>query len=354
MVLMTMSFAPRGLAQQSTDPPDEQLWAAIQSLARPSPTVASAYSARFEAERQRREALVEKLRTYQRIYPGGVRRDSAIGLEFETLFEIGSLSGDFSGLAARIVEHRGNPSSRFAESEAAWWEIQLRGLSRQAAPKRGDAVETPRLAALGEFVRAHPDSPHVPQAVTVLGQDALRRGDAAGAKEWIQAAQPHFEKNALVVSLAAAVRRTEATGKPFASVLRTVDGQELDTTKWVGQTVVLVVWETRDARQREFARQVEQVRAGQPGIKVVAIALDDSSDAARRSRAEMKLGWPLCCDGRACAGEFVRAWGVCDAPWVFVIGRDGTLAAAGTHDRWEVLLSAIGGGTTQPSTQPAD
>src|SRR5262249_45564620 len=64
-------------ARAQSSPPDIALWSAIEALSRPA-QAGPAYESHFAAERERRQLLLEKVRLYRRLYPGGQQCDAAL------------------------------------------------------------------------------------------------------------------------------------------------------------------------------------------------------------------------------------------------------------------------------------
>ena len=336
-------FVAQSAHGQDTSP-DETMWAAIEALARSTPA-SQPFEARFDRELSRRRALLEKTRSYLRIYPGGHRRDEAIALELETLFEIGTLSGDYTLLAERIRGLESAPPSDAARAEAAWWQIhcdRAQATATRPAATSLEASDAEVLAAFRSYAARFPDSRHALRALLRLAHDALDRGEQEQAAGWVGQLEARFADNALVAGVAARLRMARNVGQPFTVVLTSIDGAKIDTGALAGNVVIICIWDSTRPASRETAREVEAFLAAAPSRRAVGVCIADSVESTRRAIRDLTISWPQCNDGLGRGGELVRRWGVRSMPGFIVIDPQGRLAGCADKSDWRKLAERAG------------
>lgn len=339
---------PRPVTSESQPvSPDEALWRQIVVAAQAA-SDAEPYSDDRERALRPRRRLVDSARIYLSAYPGGPRRDDVVRLELKALFEIGTLSGGLYGpLQARVNEHLRHPPSVAGLHEAAYWKIRCDRLARVAAATQPSSAPVARYdVALHEAYRAYiqqyPRSRFVPRMVTELFEAAAAAGDLAEQRRLVGLLGQAFERHAVTELLTAQLRRQEAVGQPFSLAFRTVDGDEIDTARWTGRPLLIVVWAGFDERSRACTHEIEAFRTLQPDIRVVGVNLDESAPTMVENCRGLGLTWPQYHDGLGWASRFARRWGVREVPWVFVVDREGRLVGSSDAAGWrELAVSAL-------------
>jgi hypothetical protein len=305
-------------------PREQQLWGQITALTQADPTTRP-LAAWFDAVRQQRRELLERVRLYLALYPGGAHRDQAIRLELSSLFELGTLAGGaMDPLHQRIGEILHSPPSEAAAQEAAYWAIVCRHRSRHSdaaagpahdwagsdmstrpatiptmAWRRGASLWHPRTTpwgwatggrrAVGSYIASYPRSPHVPRLASLLFEEAATRDDQAAMMDILDHLREHFPNHLATHCLEAEWRRRSAVGKPFWPRLKLADlaydptashvedklslqsrapqGADalLDQQPYLGRPVLIVVWAGFDQSARRCAQAVEELRRGHGG-----------------------------------------------------------------------------------------
>lgn len=322
----------------------------------------------FDTRRARRQALLERVRLYQTLFPGGAHRDEAARLELDALFEIGSLSdGQYGPLCERAALYLQNPPSDAVRYEAAYWAMLCERLERvrngtaTAVPPAAPAATSPTgamskpnaptqpsytsanrfdptlLAAYQRYVEQYPRSPYAPRLAETLFEDALRRNDRETMRTLARRLAEAFPEHAVTNSLQAQLRREDAHGQPLSLTFQAQDGKTVDTKQFAGKPVLIVVWAGFSPAARECVRRVEAFRQARPEIQVVGVNLDETRADLEKSRRELGIDWPQFHDGLLWANEFTRAWGVREVPFVFVLDRAGRLRGTATNETWEIL-----------------
>ena len=330
--------------------PEDVLWQQVLALQAETPTT-QPQAAWFESARRQRQAIVEKLRLYLTLYPGGTHRVEAVRLELATLYELCSLDGgDLTRLCARAEEHlHAGGADDPVVWEAAYWQILCRRVARVTASTQPTTqpvltLDEELLAACWQHVTTYPRSPSVPHMAEVLFEDALKRDDEARVRRLLQLLSDGFPDHATTAALTARWKRHNAVGSPFWLVFEQPDGGPVDTREAIGRPVLIVVWESTDADARRCVSRVELFRGAHDRLDVVGVNLDVSREAMTVACAELGVTWPQFNDGLGPANRFAREWGVRRVPCVFVVDAHGRLAGCAHDDSWEQLaLTALAG-----------
>lgn len=338
---------------------EQALWQSVVTLRDSQPTT-QPFDRWFEAARRQRQALLDRTRLYLTLYPGGTHRDEAIRTELTALFELATLGdGTLAALCERVAVLLRNPPSPAAEQEAAYWQIVCERAESRPTSQPGDMGEDPALlAAYRRYVDRYPDSPYVPRLATLLFEDAARRADRPTMLAMVELLGTRFADDAGTEGVRAAWRRIEAIGHPFWLQGQTADGEELDSRRYLGAPVIVVVWAGYDLAACQRAVAIELFRQTRPTVHVIGVSLDETAEAARAAARRLRLTWPQYFDGLGWGTTFVRTWGVREMPFVFVIDAEGRLVGATAGEEWRRWAAAVtqasGGPATQPGTGTID
>ena len=334
------------LAQYATTSRDEVLWGEILEASRAS-LDSEPYRSDSRKATDSRRFLLNKVRLYLRLYPGGLHRDEAIRLELTALFEIGVLSnGAFAPVRAQVDQYMKTKPSRAAVEEAAFWKIQCDRIEHEnAASQPTSSPVTAGCSALfsayREYIDTYPRARHVPKLAAELFYAALDSGDVSEQRRVVARLEHDFPQHLITKTLAAQLRRIDAIGKPFSITFRTIDGDEIDTSSWIGAPVLIVVWGGFSEDCRTSVRKIEGFRAAHPDFHVIGINLDESVNRMNAACHELSLCWPQYHDGMGWSCEFARRWGVRKIPRIFLIDRSGLLVDVRGGEDWQEAAKGL-------------
>lgn len=356
-VLCVVALA--GAARALTDEPpgaappvdrEQQLWERITPLTEPVATT-QPFEDWFEAARRQRQVLLNRLRLYLTVYPGGAHRDEALRLELVTLFELATLrDGALDELCGRVEELLRAPPSADVGAEAAYWAIICRHRAARSATSRPtsaplNAPDAMLLSLYREYLQAYPRSRYAPRIASLLFDDAARRADRAAMLEVVTHLRTHFAEHAATATLEGQWRRITAVGTSFWPALRTLDGRDVTRADYEGHPTLIVVWAGFDDRARRSVQEVDRLRSAHPELRVIGVGLDETAEQTAAAARELGLDWPQCNDELGWGGEFVRNWGVTHVPFVFILDRAGRLIGTATEADWAELA--------RPALEPA-
>lgn len=354
-----LAIALCAMTARSGEPPkaitsqELALWQSIATLRDSQPTT-QPFERWFEGARRQRQALLDRTRLYLTLYPGGTHRDEAIKIELTALFELATLGdGTLTPLCERVSTLLRNPPSPAAEQEAAYWQIICGRAESAPTSQPTDMSDDPALvAAYRRYVDRYPDSPQVPRLATLLFEDAVQHADRPTMLAMVELLRTRFPDHAGTEGVTAAWRRIEAVGHPFWLQGQTVEGEELDSRRYLGSPVIIVVWAGYDVAACRRAVAVELFRQTRPMVRVIGISLDETAEGAQAAARRLRLAWPQCHDGLGWGTAFVRAWGVRELPFVFVVGADGRLLGATGGEEWREWAAVGSEVSGEPATQP--
>jgi len=347
----TAGWAVAAVGQTAAIPlPDreEQLWQRVTVAARPVATT-QPYRAWLAAARRQREELLDSVRLYQMLYPGGRYRQAALRSELVARFELVTLgAGTFEEFRQRIEQLAHGAADPASRAEAAYWRLICRDDPTPVAPPDTGPLpelDEPLLSACQSYVRDYPDSPYTPRLAELLFDAAARRDDRNSMEGLVSLLRERFSSHVTTGRLEGRWRRYSAVGLPFWPELPTVGGPPLTQADYLGHPVAIVVWAAFDEHSRGCVRSLEQLRRVRVELRVIGYSLDESRENLAAACQELEIDWPQCNDGMGWGGRFARHWGIDRLPVVFVLDRGGRLLGTAGADGWEALVrQALRGG----------
>ncbi len=332
-------------AAQATgaDPADreELLWQRVAEATRPAPAT-QPFRAWLAAARQQRETLLDTLRLYQTLYPGGRHREAAVRMELTTRFELATLgSGSLDEFRRRIDQLLSGAAGSIPRAEAAYWQLVCHHIPAPPAPPDWGTLpefDESMLAACHDYVRSYPDSRYTPRLAELLFDVALRRDDRATMQSLVSLLRAHFPSHATTTGVEGRWRRYTAVGQPLWPELPTVGGSLLHRSDYLDHPLVIVVWAGFDEPSRRCVRSLEQLRRTRSELRIIGFSLDETGAGLAAACQELEIDWPQCSDGLGWGSPFVRHWGIDRLPVVFVLDRAGRLLGTTGADGWEPLV----------------
>lgn len=336
--------------------PEEGLWRDLQRL-RSAPTAKQFSDAAYDELVRAKQVLLDKVRSYLSLYPGGAHRDRAAEIELTTLFEIGTLRrGDYADLRARVAEFLQHPPSPAAAHAAAYWALKCSSVWNRESVEANSAGRTPgsgrpsrpasRAAkrdrlfeAYGKYVHEYPDSRFAVRLQQLRFERAAQRRDTETMRRIGDHLREHFPEHPAAGAVLAHLRRLDAIGKPFWLNCVDLDGRSIDTRLKIGRSVSIVVWSSATHESRTLVRRVAAQHKTDESFYVVGVNLDESVEQCRAACRTLDIRWPQFNDRLGPANRFAREWGVTAAPVVFVLDRKGRLLGwASDSESWLRLL----------------
>lgn len=325
---------------------EEQLWREVRGVDRALTEIEPDRTSSRAALNLRRQML-QKIRAYLRLYPGGAYRDEAVRLELKILFEIGALTkGLFDPLKTQIEQYLRTRPSDAAVEEAAFWKIHCEWIERVNAAGQPTSQPIARVspelyAAARAYIETYPRSRHLPRMAAELFLAAEGHGDVLEQRRLVELLERKCPQHLVTKTLAAQLRLNESLGEPFSIAFRDVNGEEIDTAAWTGVPVLIVVWGGFSEACRTTMREIESYRVARPELRVAGVNLDDGAERMAAVCRELGLSWPQYHDGLGWSTEPVRNWGVRRIPLIFAVDRAGRLAAVCDEEDWHRIAEKL-------------
>ncbi|MBN2448190.1 MAG: hypothetical protein JXO22_15790 [Phycisphaerae bacterium] len=335
-------------AAMAVAPPtaEEELWQRIQR--HDSPATQDAW---FAEAMQYRRHLLDDVRLYLKLYPGGVHHEEAVAIELETMFEIGTLNGgNLDELRQRVRVYMAGNQPDAVRQEAAYWAMICRRTADVPSTRPTESVETLDSGLLRDYrdyLSRYPDSRHTPRIAAALFDQALRDNDLAEMRRLSALMVEHQPEGLITETIKAQLARVEAVGKPFELHFAqpgdagAADNAGINAADYDGVPVLVVVWAGSSSAARDCLGAIESYRREHERLRVVGVSLDPSRAEAAAVCGELGVAWPQVHDGLGWATWFARRWGIRDVPTVFVRDRRGVLRGVADAEGWRKLADQI-------------
>ncbi len=313
--------------QQSPRPPDEMLWNAIEKIVDPADSSSNtSFDQRIQAAIRNKEMLIEKIQSYQHLYPGGTHFHSSVERELETLFELCTMLGDFARLESRLGQIDSQAADENTRAVAAWWRIHLFERSKPGViPHMTGLFERDRrlVQAMAAFARHYPKSPLAIRATTLAAEDCIRRQEFDAANEWTRQLNEAAPESLAAIHLTGILRRADSVGKQLTGNLASIDGGPIDVASLRGSRVAMAFWNSAEDDSRQFAIEVQKLFGNRSDVRIVGVDLNPSLDDTRRLATSLELSWIQTNDRRGRGGKFIRHWGIEETPSLILLDGSG-------------------------------
>ncbi|MBN1344348.1 MAG: TlpA family protein disulfide reductase [Phycisphaerae bacterium] len=329
----------------------------------------------------RRKKVISRIEALLRSHPRTPSRDEMLAAKLESLYIVATLDAqDLSRLqveADRVLA--GKPSASLA-AYAAYLKMQAgiiahrQRLRRQslaasrAASRATTATTTTTTSAptttqapapdrfvIGEyrsFVATYPKSRFAPGLMGRLIEDAVTRGDRAGAERYLAKLRQDHPRHVETERQSAAERARSAVGKPFSLRAKTTTGQTVDVQDLRGHVVVVYFWASYCPHCRESIVRLQSMleRLASRGLRMIGVSLDESRTSLDAFTSSRGIRWPQCFSGKAWDDDVARRYGVQAIPSAYVVDGEGILRAIRQEDVESVVMTLL---AERPDSRPA-
>ena len=134
--------------------------------------------------------------------------------------------------------------------------------------------------------------------------------------------------NGLIDQLAVALRRP-VVGDKMSLTVESLAAEPIDLAKFNDKVIVIHYWSLTCApclREFKHLARIYEERHDK-GLEMIGISLDERKADVQSHVERQNLRWPQVCDGKGYQSEAASRFGITALPSVFVIGRDGRVAA---------------------------
>lgn len=198
-------------------------------------------------------------------------------------------------------------------------------------------LDVPSMDAVGALDRIKQhliDFPKTQYAspVAFTYAERLAQSDTAAADAFITEALKVLPGDVGLLGLRALMARV---GQPVTFAFPSLDGGNYDIAKEKGKVVLIDFWATWCPPCRAMTPKMLQLYQdlNAKGVEIVGFSLDRDRKSLEDYVAQYGIGWPqIYLDKASDRSKVAQDWGVSGIPTLFVVGKDGNLAAIGTYD----------------------
>ncbi len=335
ILTVALALAVPGHAQSARKPrtaPDTELWRSIRARQTALADAPDPRAARLQ--------LLEAIRDYRAYYPGGRSATAAMRLEFDLLFEIGAMDGDFAALAAACKKPQSDAESA---SEVAYWKMVIDrvALDREqtrALPGPLESLPALPVEASAAFVEKYPSSRHTPRLVEALfNADATDGVPPRAALVALLRAQ--FPNHLTTRALAARLEREARLGQPMALRATAISGETIDAQNWRGRPTLVVFFSVANAESMRRLRDAAALAAARD-MRLVGVHVGLRRADAQAALERDKITCPVICDEAGLFGDLPRDWGVTAGGLVLVVDRATRLRGI-ERENWREIAESV-------------
>ena len=199
---------------------------------------------------------------------------------------------------------------------------------RNTPAEEQPAVNDQFLKDMEAFVRAYPKSPDTPYALLQLASGHELSGDMDEATKWYQAAAATEPPSPPSEQAKGALRRLNLKGRPLPLTGPTLDGKQLDLSRYKGKVVAVVFWASPVQPSADLVEPLKKMLAAyrRNGFEVVGVNLDYDPKAAAAFAKDNSLPWPNVRTEGGLASPTATGLGLLSASHVILVDKSGNVA----------------------------
>jgi hypothetical protein len=212
--------------------------------------------------------------------------------------------------------------------------LQWQNLGNNPDQRRENAIATART-----FAAAYPADRRAPRLLAEA--ESLCDNHPEEKSKLIEEAQKLSKEESLNQRLEDDKKRLDLLGKKVDLSFIATDGRQVDLTQTRGSVTAVVFWSAESAPSLIWLRYFCQYASGVPALKVVGISLDTNRADLTAAMQALRISWPVAYDGKGWQNEIARKFGINALPTLWLIDREGRLAALNARDNYELKVNEL-------------
>lgn len=139
------------------------------------------------------------------------------------------------------------------------------------------------------------------------------------------------------------MRRLDLLGTPIALRFTPAGGDAVDLAAHHGKVVVLVFFAAWSHPSIEALTTIHEARRKWPAddVQLFGVSLDSQPEQLEALARELKIAWPVVCDGRGWESPLVRGFGINALPTVWLLDREGKLRSLAGLDGLDMQVREL-------------
>lgn len=211
-------------------------------------------------------------------------------------------------------------SATACDGDSMLVQLDIRGVGAVAA-----------LDRIKQHLTLYPQSAYA-APIAFYYAEQLAQSDLAAADGFITEALKVFPADARLLALRSAMAKV---GQPVTFAFPALDGSQYDIANDKGKVVVIDFWATWCPPCRAMTPSMLQLYQdlNAKGVEIVGFSLDRARKPLEDYLAQNGIKWTqIYLEKAVDRSKVTQDWAVSGIPTLFVVGKDGNLAALGTHD----------------------
>jgi peroxiredoxin len=141
------------------------------------------------------------------------------------------------------------------------------------------------------------------------------------------AAQSRATDEDLKSRIADDLRRIDLIGQEIPLRFETPDGNAVDVADYRGKAVLVMFFASWSPPAVESVMKLQKSLPELPAeqVQIVGVSLDKNREPLEKLVTELKITWPIICDGKGWESPLVRSLGINSLPTTWLLDREGRL-----------------------------
>lgn len=199
------------------------------------------------------------------------------------------------------------------------------------------------LKQLQVFAERWPKSNDTSDALVQLAISLELMGRLDDAKRWYGELVRDFASTNPGIRARGALRRLSMAGKPLELAGRSLTGQEISSSQYVGKVTLVVFWATWAKPYTDELPRIVGVhkKYQRSGFEILGVNLDADASGIRDYLKQNGGNWQNIREAGGTDGKLARDFGIVSVPTMFLVDKSGRVAGAITPENLETAVKTL-------------